>query len=705
MSFLKNFDIFSQPVQFNAYNQKIRKRTFCGAFLTISIIITSLMYFTYLLNLFLTNQIDPIFRMQSFVTNDAIDLTLDNDFVGFQFSYNYKNGKYQSLSEIEAQQNKTYLVFIPLLIQSNATSYNVLPLNFTKCKNTLLDGYDCINFDNYQNISLSMDNRLNVKSYLIIAAYRCQDTDPIKTFIPSNCANSSEIDNAIKYGQQNIRLKAQQFNTTSKKLQTNYRNQYMHNLIDKVGIGSIQTTKQITTVKSGFLIQNQETFSGPISHSFTQQTLDKISYIQQTGNNLIFKIYISLDENTQLFSVQYPTLADILALCNSAFSFMMILGFFARKITQNMILQEMFILILQNIYQETYSKILKLNKLVNLDARLKQIQTAKKVEQTQKKEENDDDKISEKSSPIFIPFTSPKLAHTLFTINNDLVSEEQQSSQDQNSLCTSLEQRIELKRKEYTNRIQSARLNYKKRINSITNKSTKQMVQQKNQFKINLFNSNQTTTDVCSSFNYFRQQQKSTTLQEIQQKTYQCNQTNQTEAGASKDQSFLQEISKKINALSQKLISQKVQSFLFKIRLCRKRKFLESQGLSKQMIHDIEEQVNDSLDYFKIYKDILMLKKAIFILLSKEQLAALQLVGFSDNQARSLTDLNSKRDIFSPKIKQRDQNYFEEQFNLQQSNEIQAYYIQQFLQKCQKQQNMSIVDERLLSSLQLTLYD
>ncbi|EAR95345.1 AMP-binding enzyme family protein (macronuclear) [Tetrahymena thermophila SB210] len=699
MNIIKNFDIFSQPIQFNAYNQKIRKRSFFGAFLTISIVITTLMYFIYLLNLFFTNQIDPKFRMQSFVSKDAIDIPLDNEFVGLQFSYNYQNGKYQSLSEIEAQQNKTYLMFIPILLQSNATSYNVTRLNMTKCQNQLLDGYDCIDFDSYKNLSLTMDNKLNLKSYLVITAYRCQDTDSIKTFVPNNCANSSEIDKAVIYGQQNIRLKTTQFNTSSNKIETNFKNQFMHNFNGQIGIGSIQTTKQITNVKSGFLIQNKETFYGPISHTFSQQTLDKASYIKQTGNKLIYEIYISVDENIQLFSIQYPTFPDILALCNSTFSFMMILGFFARKIAQKMIIQEMFILILQNIYQETYSKILKINKFVqfSLDLKLKQMLVAKKVEEAANKEE-DDDKISEKSSPIIIPYTSPKIGHTRFTINTDLINEEQQSIQDQNSIYTSLEQKTELTRQDYGSRIQSARLIYKKRNNSITNKNAIQSpIQLKNKFKINLFNQNSTKAESPSSFNFINQQ-KSPTQQDTLSRTQQCN---QTATDVLDDQSLFQTLSKKIKALSEKPISQKVQNLLFKTRLCKKRKFLESQGLNKQMITDMEEQVNDSLDYFKIYQDILMLKKAIFILLSKEQLAALQLVGFSDNQARSLTDLNSKRDIFSAQIGQRDKNYFEEQFNIHKSSEIQAQYIYQFILKCQKQKNLSIVDERLLSSLKI----
>ncbi|EAR95344.2 transmembrane protein, putative (macronuclear) [Tetrahymena thermophila SB210] len=694
MEFLKNFDIFSQPIEFNSYNQKIRKRTFFGAFLTISIIITTLIYFIYLLNLFFTNQIDPKFRMQTFVSKDAIDIPLDNEFVGFQFSYNKMNGLYQSLSEIEAHQNKTYIVFIPILFQSNATSYNVTRLNMTKCQNQLLDGYDCIDFDSYKNLSLTMDNKLNLKSYLVITAYRCQDTDSIKTFVPNNCANASQIDKAVIYGQQNIRLKTTQFNTTSNNIETNFKNQFMQNFNGQIGIGSIQTTKQITNVKSGFLIQNQETFYGPISHTFSQQTLDKASYIQQTGNKLIYEIYISVDENIQLFSIQYPTFPDILALCNSTFSFMMILGFFARKITQNMILQEMFILILQNIYQETYSKILKINKFVNfsLDLQLKQMQVDKKVEEPVSKEEEDqedddeeeeDDKISEKSIPKMVPFAQPKLGLTRFIINADSVNQEQQSFQDQNSIYSCIEQKAELIRQDCGGRIQSAKGLCIKRNNSITNKNTNQSIEQKNKFKINLINQNSTKIDSPSSLNFI-QQQKSSIQQDKQQRVYQCN---QIETDSLENQSFKQILIKKIKTLSEKPISQKVQNLLFKTRLCKKRMFLESQGLNRQMIIDIEEQVNDSLDYFKIYKDILMLKKAIFILLTKEQLAALQLVGFSDNQARSLTDLNSKIDIFSAQIGQRDKNYFEEQFNIHKSSEVQAQYIQQFLLRCQKQQN------------------
>ncbi|KAL4495963.1 hypothetical protein ABPG73_011031 [Tetrahymena malaccensis] len=345
--------------------------------------------------------------------------------------------------------------------------------------------------------------------------------------------------------------------------------------------------------------------------------------------------------------------------------------------------------------------IIKLNKFVyfNLDLKLQE-NLSQKVEETQKKDEENDN-ISEKSSPIIIPYTTPKLAHTRFTINSDFVNEEQQCIQDQNSIFTSLEYKAEQNRIDGS-RVQSARV-YKKRINSISNKNSFRQIQQKNKFKINLLNSNLTKQSSPTSFNNLSLQQKSPTQQDTLQKTYTCT---QTVIDPQKQQSLFQTLSKKIKALSEKPISQKVQNLLFKTILCKRRKFLESQGLNKQKMLDLEEQVNESLDYFSVYKDIIMLKKAIFVLLSKEQLAALQLVGFTDNQDRSLTDLNSKRDLYSPKsINESNKNYFQEQFKIHKSSEIQSQYIYSFLLKCQNQQNMSLVDERLLSSLQITQYN
>ncbi|KAL4495315.1 hypothetical protein ABPG73_022360 [Tetrahymena malaccensis] len=55
-----------------------------------------------------------------------------------------------------------------------------------------------------------------------------------------------------------------------------------------------------------------------------------------------------------------------------------------------------------------------------------------------------------------------------------------------------------------------------------------------------------------------------------------------------------------------------------------KRKFFNE---NKQIFGKIEQQIDDSLDYFKFFKEVLFLKKVALVLLSKDQLAAIQLVG------------------------------------------------------------------------------
>ncbi|EWS73067.1 AMP-binding enzyme family protein (macronuclear) [Tetrahymena thermophila SB210] len=135
---------------------------------------------------------------------------------------------------------------------------------------------------------------------------------------------------------------------------------------------------------------------------------------------------------------------------------------------------------------------------------------------------------------------------------------------------------------------------------------------------------------------------------------------------------------------------------LFLLKRCCKPKNI-TQNFSSKQLSKIENQIDKELDIFRIYKDILFLKKAVYIMLSHDQLAALQLMGCSSNFLK--LDLNQ----LSESIKKQDDdlNYYEQQLAISLSDELQCQFSSKFLEKCENNKlNLDKIDLRILQSIQ-----
>ncbi|KAL4469729.1 hypothetical protein ABPG73_017754 [Tetrahymena malaccensis] len=151
----------------------------------------------------------------------------------------------------------------------------------------------------------------------------------------------------------------------------------------------------------------------------------------------------------------------------------------------------------------------------------------------------------------------------------------------------------------------------------------------------------------------------------------------------------------KLKAVNNLNLLQKIRKMVLGFRLCKKKKYLKQKGLSTQMIKVVEQHVRKELDILQLYKDIILIKKAIMILFTPEQLATLQLIGCSSkylNQNSSETD--------SSKLNEYEElSYYEQQLQLFQCIKLQNKQIQSFLKRCQVSSNLSEIDQRILSSI------
>ncbi|EAR98970.2 transmembrane protein, putative (macronuclear) [Tetrahymena thermophila SB210] len=344
--------------------------------------------------LYVDNQIQPTFRAQSFIQEDT-SVDLNNNLVGFRYLYNFNT----SLDQVQSSTNTTYLVFVPQFQFLNYDDYELIPLDIIECQDPQLDGFHCLDFSKIQNYTLISAQNNKIWSSIIIYAYTCQDAKVKNIQVSNNCASENDIDTMINSGGSafQIKLQTSQYNITKKQIQTNYRNQYIDFYLNEFIISDFKTQKQITQVKQGPFIQEETTFSSPIQYSMTTQSFDRANQIQQLNNTALLQVFIEMDEIAQFFFISYPTFPQVLAVCNSILALFMCVGVLGRSISQQLIKQDIFLLILQNIHQGKYLELLKKNKLIAQENQNQQ------QESYQKDIHEQDFMQSETQEPIKIP--------------------------------------------------------------------------------------------------------------------------------------------------------------------------------------------------------------------------------------------------------------------------------------------------------------
>ncbi|KAL4467374.1 hypothetical protein ABPG73_000465 [Tetrahymena malaccensis] len=163
-----------------------------------------------------------------------------------------------------------------------------------------------------------------------------------------------------------------------------------------------------------------------------------------------------------------------------------------------------------------------------------------------------------------------------------------------------------------------------------------------------------------------------------------------------KFQSIDQGLEKRNEAKLNTNTSKQLEKILFKIKLFNSTNYMESVGLNQKINSCIFAQINQSLDFLSFYNEVLLLKKAIMMILSEDQFAALQMVGASDEYFRSS---GIDQQLTSDNRYQKTSNHFQQQLCIQNSSFLQLQYMKQFLEKCQDNESLTTLDKRIFSSL------
>ncbi|EAR89368.2 AMP-binding enzyme family protein (macronuclear) [Tetrahymena thermophila SB210] len=688
--FFQKADIFASIFQFNIGGKQKSKKTNFGGLLSILVVGIILAYFIYLVKQYLSNQIQPKYRSQSFVTQEDIDVDLNDELVAFRYEHLVN----VSLDTLQQQQNKTYLVFIPFFEYVNYTTVNIVPLNMKECTNPQLKGYHCLDVSQLSNKTLSLKNMNTIFTRINILVYRCQDQDYAKTTIPDNCASSKEIEDILNspYAALKFKFYTSQYNLTSQKIQVNYRSVNFHLTSSQVTQSYIKAQKQTTSVFQGFFIQDKTSFSSPIQYDVLNTNFDRSQVIKSKGTTLLLIATLLLDEIEEYIQIQYFTFAEILAMCNSILAVLLWVGLIAKNYSSYLINQEFLLLFLQNLYQGTYQNILIKSKL------LKDEQESSLFNQQQIQKENaqtETDKVQDECENEDVENNLPIAVPNLDSCYSD---------------SSKLFQMLKLKPNLNQNSSSEFQLQKINQILSISNPTSPQQINQKSdyfrekeQFEINssiqnnffpkndfqygfhegVLNKNKTFNK--SNFNFSQDQmiqaQKKNQSQ-IDNKLQLNSQQNVNDFKLKTEQVAIQQ--NNFKGILAQSIPNKMNKIIKGVNCLRRDQLLTSKYMEKEVKNEIEEQIVKGTDIFQHLKDILFLKKAIMILLTKEQLAMIQFVGFSSNKNSNL-------------------GYFEEQFKIYNSEDLQIKLINKFKLKCQLNESLSTVDQRIKSSLSVNL--
>ncbi|EAS02580.2 transmembrane protein, putative (macronuclear) [Tetrahymena thermophila SB210] len=667
----QKLDIFSSQFYFNTGIHQAKRGTFFGSLLSFTVFTTTIAYFVYIFTQYVTNQIDPIFRSQSIISQNLIETDLNNDLVGFRFEYG--SSSYEELYP----KNYTYLVYLAYFQYSTPDDSILIPLNVTDCTNPNLEGFKCLDFSNVKNYTLLLNTDKNMKSTVLIQTYGCRDIDSQKTTIPDNCADQSLIDSMINGINSILRFKiyTSQYNTATQKKEVNYRNAYVYTVANQQIVSQLKTQIQNTQIKQGLIVQSSTNFTSPIQWTQQDQSIDRNYALTQIGAGGYSVMILMVDEIIQHIQIQYPTLPQVLALVSSVFTLLMMFGIFGRIASQKSIQQDLLMLFLKSIYQDNYLGIFKKTNNNNTLSQQQQIQTNQQnlvdgeLRQSEAKE-TDDDKIQEKDQQVTIPafYNRQKISLDIEQLSNNnnnenLLLSPNNYQQNNNSQSQQPPQSTEsIYQLIFENNIideinQENSNNNRHTINEIESDNQQS---ERNQIKYNFNNR-------ISKLQFKPQNKK---LDGINSKK--------------------EDLMDNLKAIQDINCSNKTQQ----LRIIREK----MEVINKKQLQNIEQQIRKELNIFNFIKDIILLKKAIMMILTKEQLAALHLVGCSSSYLNvDLNNVDSDIDELEQKL---NLSHYEKQLAILQSEKFQSQYFQDFLSKCSDEENINEIDMKILSSIQ-----
>ncbi|EWS74427.1 hypothetical protein TTHERM_000074355 (macronuclear) [Tetrahymena thermophila SB210] len=358
-----------------------------------------------------------------------------------------------------------------------------------------------------------------------------------------------------------------------------------------------------------------------------------------------------MDQLVQEISIQFPTIPEVLALVNSTFATLLAFGLVFRILSQNVIIQDFLHVFLENLYQATYHQLIQDHKLSDCKS---QVQS---IHQQEVQFVGQDLLEKDKSDNIELPQFSTKFKYHI----------EQSPQYKENKTEFKFDKDYVIETQELSNKISAQN----KILDTQNDKNYLCFTQQEQYTQENNLTSNIHESKLIESRN----------LSQSNKIIKKQNQIIQNQKAKQKRDINSENMIQKLRVIKDLKIFQKFKNSIFE----------KKQNLITQLkkIICFWKKKKESLDE----KQEFQTQK---VLIDKEQLAAIQLVGYS---SQYLADQTSKQNSIK-QIKQKYKNHFEEQQNILNSCELQQKYIKKFFSKLQDDSyNKLDIDNRIFSAI------
>ncbi|KAL4473759.1 hypothetical protein ABPG74_022623 [Tetrahymena malaccensis] len=347
MQKLQKLDFFSQQFSFRVGPQK-QNKTPEGGLYTIIAFSLSLGYLIYLLVFYFEYKFLPKITSQVKIQTSQQNITFNQSVFGFTFS---TNG--QTLQQLQQSTGKQYLIFQAQQSSINLQEQNYFDLPITDCTDKNFQGYICLDFNNMsdQQKTLFVDPITQTLSQYVLTVQPCVG-------LPT-CASPDEIYNAII--DQNfefyVKVRVVQFNEQTQQMEEGFQIDLI-SFDDNLALqNQYQLIQSVNTVNQGFLFQStsvQKYVSG-YQKSSTYYTPNNL--LKKAGFNGYAQFLFYIQQNQEINHIQYPLITEALAQFMPIVNILFTIGIFTRLFSESKIVDHLNTIFLKEYFRSTALKL------------------------------------------------------------------------------------------------------------------------------------------------------------------------------------------------------------------------------------------------------------------------------------------------------------------------------------------------------------
>ncbi|KAL4445016.1 hypothetical protein ABPG74_018744 [Tetrahymena malaccensis] len=360
MQILKKIDLFGSPFTFEMGTGNDKMKTSFGGFLTLVIVLTSLLYFSYLNYMYIAGNIQPKISAQQkrFTKNYSLPIQ------SVQISFDVKNGDTdENLMKKQQLLGQQLISYKALLLQSDSQGNRIddiqIPIDF--CQNlTNSDQVDptaqCLDFSNLnkEQAQLKVFSAYGFDTSIYIELDAVCSGD-IQTCMYSDIFDQYIFGDAASFI---ISVREEQFDSEKNQLEANTVDLSWDLDPTLITTSKISLKSSQTTITKGFILQQQTKYIH-LTDTTSSDSYKARDNISSQKKSTIARFFISLGSTQYIQNIQFAQYPEILAQFASILNVLLLFGVLGAIIAKTDIYQFFIDFKLKEYYKLTAFKILK----------------------------------------------------------------------------------------------------------------------------------------------------------------------------------------------------------------------------------------------------------------------------------------------------------------------------------------------------------